>query len=95
MGVSLILSLVELLQIIINVYIFIFIAAALITWVNPDPYNPIVQILYKLTAPAYKLISFIPTRIGPVDIAPIIIIIALEFIKIFIGQLAIYYLRTF
>ena len=69
------------LAMIINLYIWIVIIAALITWVNPDPYNPIVQFLQRLTEPVYKKMrQFFPTVIGGVDLAPLILIIALQFI---------------
>lgn len=85
---SLLVSVISVVQILINAYMWIIIIAALISWVQPDPYNPIVQILYKLAAPAYKLVRFIPTRIGSIDLAPLIIIIILQFISILIGNLA-------
>lgn len=83
---SFLLSIVSVVQIILNAYMWVIIIAALISWVQPDPYNPIVQILDKLAAPAYKLVSFIPTRIGSIDLAPLIIIIFLQFISILIGK---------
>ena len=92
---SFLLSVVSVIQIIINIYTWIIIIAVLLSWVNPDPYNPIVQTIYKLAAPAYRLVSKIPTRIGAVDLAPLIIILALQFIKfisILIGNLARAYL---
>lgn len=85
---SLILSLIQILQIIINIYMWIIIISALISWVNPDPYNPIVQILYKLSAPAYNIMRKFPTRIGNIDLAPLIIILALQFLSILISNLA-------
>ena len=88
LGNSLLLSVISVLTIIIHAYMWVIIIAALVSWVQPDPYNPIVQILYKLAAPAYKLISFIPTRIGSIDLAPLVIIILLQFISILIGNLA-------
>ncbi len=67
---------------IINIYIWVVIIAALITWVNPDPSNPIVQILQRLTEPVYrKMRQYFPTIIGGIDIAPIILILALQFIE--------------
>ena len=67
---------------IINIYIWVVIIAALITWVNPDPSNPIVQILQRLTEPVYKKMrQYFPTVIGGIDIAPIILILALQFIE--------------
>lgn len=79
----------NLLHIIITAYIFIIIAAALMSWVNPDPYNKIVQFLYRATAPAYNLVrkTRIPTVFGGIDIAPIIILLVLEFIDLFIVRL--------
>lgn len=85
---SLLLSIISVISILINVYMWIIIIAALISWVQPDPYNPIVQLLYKLAAPAYRLVRFIPTRIGSIDLAPLVIIIILQFINILISNLA-------
>lgn len=81
-------ALAQILSMVINIYIWIVIIAALITWVRPDPYNPIVQILYKLTEPLYaKIRKVIPTLIGGIDIAPIIVILALQFINLFVVKL--------
>ncbi|EES89898.1 YggT family protein [Helicobacter canadensis] len=78
----------QILSMAINIYIWIVIIAALISWVRPDPYNPIVQILYKLTEPVYaKIRRFIPTIIGGIDITPIIVILALQFINLFFVKL--------
>ena len=81
-----IISIVDILDMVIRAYIFVIIAAALISWVRPDPFNPIVQLLYRLSAPAYNLIRKlkIPTVFGGIDIAPIIILLGLEFISRFV-----------
>ncbi|AJC94021.1 YggT family protein [Campylobacter volucris] len=87
-GSSLIISVVQIFSLIIDIYVWVVIIAALISWVRPDPYNPIVQILYRLTQPAYNLVRrFIPTMIGSIDLAPLIIILALKFIQIFLTNL--------
>jgi len=81
-------ALAQILHMVINIYIWVVIIAALITWVRPDPYNPIVQTLYRLTEPAYALVRrYIPTVIGGIDLAPLIIIIALQFIDLFFVRL--------
>ncbi|MDR2152029.1 MAG: YggT family protein [Helicobacteraceae bacterium] len=68
---------------VISIYCLVIIAAALISWVRPDPYNPIVQILYRLTEPVYALLRrFIRTSFQGVDIAPIIVLLALQFINL-------------
>lgn len=73
---------------IITLYKWVVIIAALLSWVQPDPYNPIVQMLYRLTEPAYALIRrYIPTVFGGMDMAPLILIFALQFMEIFFSNL--------
>ncbi len=63
-------------------YMWVVIIAALITWVNPDPYNPIVRLLRGLTEPVMRVVRrFIPTSFGGFDIAPVIIILLIVFIR--------------
>lgn len=67
----------------LNLYIWILIIATLLSWVRPDPYNPIVQVLYRLSEPVFaKVRKIIPTNIGGLDIAPLIVIVALKFIDL-------------
>lgn len=81
-------ALAQILSMVINIYIWVVIIAALISWVRPDPYNPIVQILYKLTEPLYARIRrLIPTIIVGLDLTPILVILALKFIDLFLVQL--------
>lgn len=71
-----------------EIYIWIIIAAALISWVQPNPYNPIVMLLHRLTQPVYAMIKrFIPTAIGGFDLAPIIVIVAVQFISQILSSL--------
>lgn len=78
----------EILSMVITIYIWVVIIAALISWVRPDPYNPIVQILGRLTEPVYDFIRrYIPTVISGVDVAPIIVILGLKFIDLFVVRL--------
>ncbi len=75
----------QILHMVINIYIWVIIISALLSWVNPDPGNPIVQILRRLTEPAYALVRrYIPTVIGGIDLSPIIIILALQFLDLFL-----------
>ncbi|WP_084218441.1 YggT family protein [Sulfurospirillum arsenophilum] len=72
----------------INIYIWVIIIAALITFVRPDPYNPIVQILFRLTNPVYAFIrKLVPTLIGGIDLAPLIVILTLQFVDLFAVKL--------
>ena len=72
---------------VIFLYKWIVIISALLTWVRPDPYNPIVQMLYRLTEPVYaKIRSIIPTTFGGIDLAPLILIFALIFLETFLQK---------
>lgn len=67
----------------IFIYSWVIIISALISFVQPNPYNPIVQFLTRVTIPAYRLVRrFIPTIFGGVDLAPLFIVIALQFIDL-------------
>jgi len=72
----------------INVYIWVIIITALLSFVHPDPYNPIVQFLYRITNPAYSFIRrFMRTDINGLDFAPLIIIVALQVIVVVLSSL--------
>lgn len=67
----------------LTVYIWVVIIGALLTWVRPDPYNPIVQIIYRLTEPAYRLVrKLMPTVFNGLDLAPLILIILLQVLDV-------------
>jgi YggT family protein len=69
----------------LEIYIYIVIARALISWVNPDPWNPIVQFLDKVTEPALAPIRrMIGGRLGGIDISPVVLILVLIFLQRFI-----------
>jgi len=82
---ALIYSIVQLIHTVINIYIWIVIIAALLSFVRPDPRNPIVQILYRLTEPVYDVLRRkMPFLIiGGIDLSPLVIILGLQFIDTF------------
>lgn len=72
------------LDIIFTIYSFIVIIAAVISWVNPDPYNPIVRFLYRVTEPLLRPIrKLLPFRL-PVDISPLILLLIIYFLQRFL-----------
>ncbi len=72
----------------INVYIWVIIIAALLSFVNPDPYNPIVQFLHRITQPAYKFVrKFIRTDFNGLDLAPLVIVVALQIVIVVVSSL--------
>ena len=73
---------------IIFLYKWVVIISALVTWVRPDPNNPIVQMLYRLTEPAYALVRrYIPTVFGGMDLSPVILIFTLIFLETFLKSI--------
>lgn len=72
----------------INIYVWVIIITALLSFVNPDPYNPIVQFLNRVTQPAYRLVRrYIRTDFNGLDLAPLVIIIALQVIIVLLSAL--------
>jgi YggT family protein len=84
-----ILAAANILDILLDIYKWVVIISALITWVNPDPYNPIVRFLHSVTEPVFRPIRrVIGYRLGPIDISPLLVILAIIFIqKFLIGSL--------
>lgn len=79
----------------INLYVWVIVIAALISWVRPDPYNPIVQVLNRLTQPLYaRLRSIIPTAINGIDFAPLIVAVLLKFIDLSLVQILANYAKS-
>jgi YggT family protein len=82
---NLIITIAEILNLILTAYMWIIIVAALISWVSPDPYNPIVRFLYRVTEPVLRPIRrLIGNRLGPIDISPLIVILVIMFIQRFL-----------
>ncbi|MEN6439243.1 MAG: YggT family protein [Syntrophobacter sp.] len=70
---------------VIYAYMVIIIIRALLSWVNPDPYNPIVRFLYSVTEPVlYRVRRVIPAYAGGIDFSPIIVILILLFLEQFV-----------
>lgn len=89
-----IVAIARILDLAFNIYIFIVIARALISWVSPDPYNPIVRFLHNATDPVlYRLRNLIPfLRAGTFDFSPIVLLLLLsvaqQFVISFLMQVA-------
>ena len=65
-------------------YMWIVIIRALLTWVNPDPRNPIVRFLYNATEPVlYRVRRAIPS-FGGIDFSPLVVILAIMFLQTFL-----------
>jgi YggT family protein len=70
---------------VLTFYMWIVIARAILSWVNPDPYNPIVRFIHNVTEPVlYRIRSKIPINFGGIDFSPIIVILGVIFLQNFV-----------
>lgn len=68
-------------------YMWIVVAGAVLSWVSPDPYNPIVRFINQATEPVfYQIRKRLPVNFGGLDISPIIVILAIIFLQTFVVQ---------
>jgi YggT family protein len=75
----------EVLFYVLQLYMFVVIARAVISWVNPDPYNPIVRFLYNATEPLlYRVRRYVPIIGGGIDLSPLIVILGIIFLQRFL-----------
>ncbi len=78
-------ALATVLDLALNVYMWIIIARALVSWVNPDPYNPIVRFLYNITEPVLGAIRRrLPLVVGGLDLSPLLVILGIVFLQRFL-----------
>ena len=91
-----IMGLAKVIDIALTLYMWIIIFRALISWVNPDPYNQIVIFLYRVTEPVLGPIRRrLPMRNIGIDISPIIVILVIIFLQYFLVETMIQMARHF
>ena len=82
-----IVALAKVIDIALTIYMWIIVFRALISWVNPDPYNQIVVFLYRVTEPVLGPIRRrLPMSNIGIDFSPIIVILAIIFLKYFLVE---------
>lgn len=66
---------------VLTLYMWVIIAGAVLSWVNPDPYNPIVRIIHNITEPVLSQIRRrLPVSFGGIDFSPFIVILVIIFL---------------
>ena len=82
---NLLLALANLLHLLLQAYFWIIIARAVLSWVSPDPFNPIVRFLYRVTEPVLRPIRHrLPTLAIGIDLSPMVVILAIFFLDSFL-----------
>jgi len=75
----------KVLDIVLTIFMWIVIARAVLSWVSPDPYNPIVRFIHKVTEPVlYQIRRRIPVSFGGIDFSPILVFLAIIFLQRFV-----------
>ena len=82
---NLLVAVAKILDIALSIYMWIIVARAVISWVNADPYNQIVQFLYRITEPVLsRTRRWIPFGNMGIDFAPMIVILVILFLQTFL-----------
>lgn len=82
---NLLVAIAKVLDIALSLYMWVIIGRAVISWVNPDPFNPIVRFLHSVTEPVlYPIRRRLPINIGGLDFSPIIAILGIIFLQSFL-----------
>jgi YggT family protein len=82
---NLVLTVARVLELALWAYFWIIIARAVISWVSPDPYNPIVRFLYRATEPVLQPIRHrLPTLAMGLDLSPMVVLLAIYFLDSFL-----------
>lgn len=85
-----ILAFAKIFDLVIGIYTFIVAIAVIVSWVNPDPYNPIVSFLRQATEPSFRIARRILPRFlyrTGIDFSPLLVFIFLIFLQTFVGGL--------
>ena len=82
---NLLMAVARILDIALSAYMWILIIRAVLTWVSPDPYNPIVRALYSITEPVLSsLRRRFPLMAGSIDFSPMVAILVILFLQYFL-----------
>jgi YggT family protein len=81
---NLFIALANILNVVLTVLYWLILIRALVSWVNPDPYNPIVQFLYRMTEPVLYPLRRVLPLMGGIDFSPIVAFLAIIFLKSFL-----------
>jgi len=65
---------------------WVILIRVLMSWVSPDPYNPIVRTLIQVTDPVLRPAQRLIPPIGGLDLSPIVVLLGIQFLKIFLVQ---------
>ena len=77
-------ALAVIIDVVLRLYTWVIIIRAIISWVNPDPYNPIVQFLYRVTEPVLRPIRRVLPPMGGIDLSPLVALLLIYFLQLWL-----------
>ena len=92
---NLILAIANVINLALSIFVWLIIIRALVSWFSPDPYNVFFQFLYRFTEPVLSVVRAAMPNLGGIDISPIIVLLAVEFLKGFLVKSLVQLAYTF
>ena len=75
----------EVIDVVLIFFMFVVLARAVLSWVSPDPFNPIVRFIHNITEPVlYRIRTMLPVMIGGMDLSPILVFLCVIFLRSFL-----------
>ena len=82
---NLLIAVAKVVDLALTIFMWIVIARAILSWVSPDPYNPIVRFIHNVTEPVlYQIRKRIPLNFGGIDFSPVLVLLAVIFLQRFV-----------
>ncbi len=79
---NLVITVAQMLQTVLQLYLWVVIASAVLSWVEPNPYNPIVRFIYSITEPVFDWVrEHVPVFFGGIDFSPMLVIFGIWFVQ--------------
>jgi len=75
----------QVLQQLLYLYFWIVIIAAVLSWIEPNPYNPIVRFIYAVTEPVFSWVrEHLPVIFSGIDLSPLVVILGIQFLQAYL-----------
>jgi YggT family protein len=79
---NLVIFIAQTLEGLLQLYFWVVIISALMTWIEPNPYNPIVRFIYAVTEPLFNWIrEHLPVIFGGIDFSPLVVVLGISFLQ--------------
>ena len=89
-------ALAKVIDTVLFIYMWIIIIRAVLSWVSPDPYNPIVRFINNITEPVlYQIRRRLPVSFGGIDLSPVIVLLIILFLQNFVVRSLVHFSQSF